>query len=157
MSGSNWCIPRNEPLRSGQRVRHYYYRGLGLSSLVLKIGLATLSLLNKVFNSIYYIPRIGLPVLLQPNRQTDPGDTNINRSQTHECRNWERGCAVSFLGIHKSDFRYSVGKYYDFLILQYILKKEILSQVVSPWWTELLRSVLLILLPCEDLWKKWDE
>jgi hypothetical protein len=25
----------------------------------------------------------------------------------HECRNWERGRAVSFLGIHKSDFRYS--------------------------------------------------
>jgi len=30
------------------------------------------------------------------------------RSQTHDCRNWERGRAVSFLGIHKSDFRYSV-------------------------------------------------
>jgi hypothetical protein len=26
----------------------------------------------------------------------------------HECRNWERGRAVSFLGIHKLDFRYSV-------------------------------------------------
>jgi hypothetical protein len=25
----------------------------------------------------------------------------MNRSQTHECRNWER---VSFLGIHISDF-----------------------------------------------------
>jgi hypothetical protein len=25
-----------------------------------------------------------------------------------ECRNWERGRAVSFLGTHKSDFRYSV-------------------------------------------------
>ncbi len=31
----------------------------------------------------------------------------INRSQVHECRNWERGCAVSFLGIPKSDFQYS--------------------------------------------------
>ncbi len=31
----------------------------------------------------------------------------INRSQKHECRNWERGRAVLFLGIHKSDFRYS--------------------------------------------------
>jgi hypothetical protein len=47
-----------------------------------------------------YIPRICLTILLQPNRQTDPGTTvySINRSQTHECRNWERGCAVSFLG-----------------------------------------------------------
>jgi hypothetical protein len=26
----------------------------------------------------------------------------------HECRNWERGRAVSFLGIHKLYFRYSV-------------------------------------------------
>jgi hypothetical protein len=26
-----------------------------------------------------------------------------NRSQIHECGNWERGRAVSFLGIHKSD------------------------------------------------------
>ncbi len=24
--------------------------------------------------------------------------------QIHECRNWERGCSVSFLGRHKSDF-----------------------------------------------------
>ncbi len=53
-----------------------------------------------------YIPRIGLPSLLQPNRQTDPGKY-INRSQIHEGRNWERGRTVSFLGIHKSDFQYS--------------------------------------------------
>ncbi len=32
----------------------------------------------------------------------------INRTQIHECRNWEQGPAVSFLGIHESDFRYSV-------------------------------------------------
>jgi hypothetical protein len=50
-----------------------------------------------------YFPRIGLPILLQ----TDPWEY-INHSQTHECRKWERGCAVSFLGIHISDFRYSV-------------------------------------------------
>ncbi len=50
-----------------------------------------------------YIPRIGLPILLQPNRQIDPG----NRSQIHECRNWEQGLAVSFLGMQKSDFGYS--------------------------------------------------
>ncbi len=32
----------------------------------------------------------------------------INRSMLHECRNWERGCAVSFLGNLFLDFRYSV-------------------------------------------------
>jgi hypothetical protein len=47
-----------------------------------------------------YVPRIGL----QPNRQTDPGNICINRSQTHECRNWEQGHTVSFLGIHNRIF-----------------------------------------------------
>ncbi len=32
----------------------------------------------------------------------------INRSQTHECGNWDWGLAISFLGIHKWDFRCSV-------------------------------------------------
>jgi hypothetical protein len=31
-----------------------------------------------------YIPRIGLPTLLQANRQTDPGN-NLNRSKIQEC------------------------------------------------------------------------
>jgi hypothetical protein len=34
-----------------------------------------------------YIPRIGLPIWLQQNSLTDPG--NINRPQIHECGNWE--------------------------------------------------------------------
>ncbi len=28
----------------------------------------------------------------------------INRSQTHECGNWDLGRAIPFLGIHKWDF-----------------------------------------------------
>ncbi len=32
----------------------------------------------------------------------------INRLPTHECGNWDWGRAISFLGIHKWDFRYSV-------------------------------------------------
>jgi hypothetical protein len=31
----------------------------------------------------------------------------INRSQTHECGNWDWGPAIPFLGIHKWDFRCS--------------------------------------------------
>ncbi len=31
-----------------------------------------------------------------------------NLSQINECRNWERGRAIPFLGIHKLNFRYSV-------------------------------------------------
>ncbi len=43
----------------------------------------------------------------QQNRQIDPG--GIYKSlREHECRNWERGHAVSFLGIHKSDYHCSV-------------------------------------------------
>jgi hypothetical protein len=41
----------------------------------------------RVSVSDLYIPRIGLPILLQQNRQTVPG--NINRFQIHECGNWE--------------------------------------------------------------------
>ncbi len=33
---------------------------------------------------------------------------NINRSQTHECGNWDWGRAISFLGIFVSNFRYCV-------------------------------------------------
>jgi hypothetical protein len=50
-----------------------------------------------------YIPRIGLPICLQQNRQTDSQELK-NRSQIHECRNrtlWGR--TVAFLGIHKSE------------------------------------------------------
>ncbi len=51
-----------------------------------------------------YIPTIGLPILLQENRWTDRGNIHINRSQIYECRNWDWGRAVLFLGIHKSVF-----------------------------------------------------
>ncbi len=46
------------------------------------------------------IPRIGLPFLLH--------------SQIH--RNWERRRTVSFLGIHKSDFRYNVESVYCLVV-----------------------------------------
>ena len=43
-------------------------------------------------------------ILLQTN--ADRSWEYINRSQTHDGRNWGRGRAVSFLGIHKTDFRH---------------------------------------------------
>ncbi len=46
-----------------------------------------------------YISRIGLPILLQGNMWTDPG--NIYRSQSHECVNWDWGHAIPRKGIHK--------------------------------------------------------
>jgi hypothetical protein len=32
----------------------------------------------------------------------------INRSQTHECGNWDQGCTIPFLGVFVSNFRYCV-------------------------------------------------
>ncbi len=60
----------------------------------------------------------GLPILLQGNMWTDPG--NINRSQTHECGNWDWGRAIPRKGIHKWDFPCSVvaGSNFSLLILQ---------------------------------------
>jgi hypothetical protein len=54
-----------------------------------------------------YILMIGMPILLQKNMV---GRTwkYIDRSQTHECGNWDCGRAISFLGIHKFKFLYSV-------------------------------------------------
>jgi hypothetical protein len=43
----------------------------------------------------------------QQNRQTDCGNKHMNRSETHECRNWDcGGCAIPFLGLRVSNFRY---------------------------------------------------
>ncbi len=50
---------------------------------------------------------VGPPIFLQQNRQTDRGNIWINRSQKHEWRNWDRGRAVSYLGIFVSNFRYT--------------------------------------------------
>jgi hypothetical protein len=55
---------------------------------------------------------------MQQIRWTDRG--NINRSQIHECGNWEGGRTVSFLGLHKSYLVCSVshlkGYYYEILV-----------------------------------------
>ncbi len=48
---------------------------------------------------------IGLSILLQ--EICGPIQEHINRSQTHECDNWERGRVIPWKGIHKWDFRCS--------------------------------------------------
>ncbi len=95
MSGSNSCIPRNKNCTPP------YFQN--------KIIMFCLPNSTPVSVSDLYIPRISLLFLLQPNRHDhDQSWEYINRSQIQECRNWEWGRAVSFLGIHKSDFRYNV-------------------------------------------------
>ncbi len=51
--------------------------------------------------SAYFCSQRGRPIM---------GIHYINHSQTYQCRNWERGRAVSFLLVHQSDFRYSAYK-----------------------------------------------
>ncbi len=41
------------------------------------------------------------------NMWTDPGNIYVNRSQTHECGNWDWGRAIPRKGIHKWHFRFS--------------------------------------------------
>ncbi len=57
-----------------------------------------------VFMSDLYIPTIG-PSIFCCIAFADRLWEYKNRSQIHECINWERGRAVSFLGIFVSNFR----------------------------------------------------
>jgi hypothetical protein len=52
-------------------------------------GLSPDSYINVLLPIYVYIPRISLPILLQENMWTDRGNIFINRSQTHECGNWD--------------------------------------------------------------------
>jgi hypothetical protein len=52
---------------------------------------------TELLYNVLFCSQIGRPIL----------GIYINRLQIHECRNWEPGCTVSFLGTHKSYFWYS--------------------------------------------------
>ncbi len=63
-------------------------------------------------------------------KQADLSQECINRSQIHECRNWERGRAVSILGIFLSKFWYSVARIY--VHINYIVQITIHRSVAQP-------------------------
>ncbi len=90
MSGSHLCIPRNETVQP-----HFFQNRI--------IMFCLLKFLHSV--SDLYISRIGLSILFQPNL-CGPilGIQYINRSQTHECGNWDGGRGIPRKGIHKWDF-----------------------------------------------------
>ncbi len=79
------CVPRNETARPRSQFLHLF-----------------------ICEQFIYIPRIGLPIGLQQNRQT--AWEYLNGPQIHECGNWETehynsvleitGRTVSFLGTH---------------------------------------------------------
>ncbi len=81
MSDSDLCIPRNKTERP-----HYFQSRI----IMFCLPISTFMYLW----AIYIFPGLA-----------DRSWEYINR-WIHECRNWERGRAVSFLGIHKSVFWY---------------------------------------------------
>ncbi len=86
MSGSDNCIPRNETVRP-----HYFQNRI----IMVCLPISTFMYLW----AIYIFPQsVCLGSMWD----------NINRSKTHECGNWERGRAVSFLRKYVLNFWYSV-------------------------------------------------
>jgi hypothetical protein len=57
-----------------------------------------------------YIPTIGQPIVPAAEK-TDRSWEYLNRSPEHECRNWDRGRAVSFRGIFFSTVYLQCGQY----------------------------------------------
>ncbi len=89
MSGSDLCISRNETARP-----RYFQNRIIYPNVHINVSVSDL-----------YIPRICLTILLQPNRQRNPG--NIYKSLTDT---WDVGIRnEAERGIHESDFRYCVG------------------------------------------------
>jgi hypothetical protein len=89
-----------------------------------------------VYVSDLYILTFGPPIFLQQNRQTDQKNYDVNRSQKHECRDWDvtahflsweylfrifgivfqRGRKVEGEGVHGAALRFNVLPRYTCLI-----------------------------------------
>ncbi len=76
---------------------------------------------SRVCERFIYIPTIDI-CLFWYRKYVDRCWEYINRSQTHECGNWDWGRAVPRKGIHKWDFRCSAGLYTVFIV-RYASKK----------------------------------
>ncbi len=93
MSCSHLCIPRNETVQCP-----YFQNRI----IMFCFTISTLIYLWE----IYIFP--GSVCIFAAAKCVDRSWEYKNRSQTHECRNWDWGCAIPFPGIHKFDVRYSV-------------------------------------------------
>jgi hypothetical protein len=119
--GDQPCTANEEPVRIHYKCLVPIYEfpemklcGLVISKTELKSSVSKFPH-SCICERFIFFPRIGCLFCCNQKRQTDPG---IHRSQTHECRNWERGRVVSFLEIHKSDFQYSVYKNITIILLR---------------------------------------
>jgi hypothetical protein len=70
------------------------------------IYLFTISTFMCLYVSDFYIPRIGPPIFMQQNRQTDRGLVGIYKSLTDTWMDWGR--AIPFQGLFILNFRYCV-------------------------------------------------
>ncbi len=97
MSASHFCIPRKETVQPPYLQNRIIMFCLQIPPL---IHLWEIFILLLSVCTVY---------LAAANIWSDPRNIScINRSQTHECRNWDWGRGILSLGIHKLDFRYSV-------------------------------------------------
>ncbi len=58
----------------------------------------------------------------------------VDRSQTHECRNWDWGRAIPFLGIHKSKFLCSAGSLHDVEYSRYSVSMIYRQSSTENWY-----------------------
>jgi len=66
-------------------------------------GFSPIPTLIYLWEIYIFLGSVCMSILLQP-KYVDWSWEYINRSQTPECRNWDRGRTIPFLGIYKLDF-----------------------------------------------------
>jgi hypothetical protein len=70
--------------------------------------------------AIYSLYSHNRPAYSAAGKYVDRSWEYINRSQTHECGNWDWGRAIPFLGIHKWDFAVVCMRFSWSVLLQYM-------------------------------------
>ncbi len=135
MSGSDLCIPRNETA-----LPRYFQNRIIMFCLPISTFMHLWA--------IYMFPGSVCLFCCSQRGRLMLG-IYINSSQIHECRNWVWGPTVSFLGIHKSDFRYSASLSLFFSIGErknpaciYLIVQQILQ-----WRHKVRAFLILIILP----------
>jgi hypothetical protein len=84
--------------------------------------------------AIYIFPLIGLPILLQENRWTERGYIYcIDRSQTHECGNWDWGRRNLFSG----NTYIQISLQWSWLINTEKIRGALIAKYCTPWKKEL--------------------
>ncbi len=112
MSGSRFCIPRNETVGAASLFPKQNYNVQFLHSYICE-------------RFIYFQDR---SVYFAAAKYVDRSSWEyINRSQTHECGNWDWGRAMTRQGIHKWDFRCSAGTLHALCLCKDILRRVVLA------------------------------